>query len=107
MEKRAFKRLPVNVPARLFYGNMVYTGIVVNLSENGMFVCTKMNYPVGVLIMMAIKSGDDTLKLPIKIRRTVKPAKDLLCLENSGMGVEVLNPSREYKDFVSQTRASL
>jgi hypothetical protein len=106
VEKRESERLPVNLQARLFFGNMVYTARVTNLSESGMFICTQMTFPSNVLLIAALKAGDYTYKLPVKINRTVKPGNHPLCLEDIGMGVRLINPSKEYLDFVAQTKAS-
>lgn len=107
MEKRTFERLPVNLQLRLFYGNMVYTGIVNNLSENGMFISTKVSFPVDSVFIAIILLDTHTISIPIKIRRTVREVDQLTGNEISGLGVSLLNPSREYLDFVSTTRASL
>ena len=99
--------MPVNLQLRLFYGNMVYTGIVANLSENGMFICTKMSFPVDSVLIAIILMEEQTLKIPIKIRRTVRSNNHLNDIEDGGIGVSLLNPSKEYIDFISKTRAVL
>lgn len=106
MEKRTFQRLPVNLQSRLFYGNMIYTGIVTNLSENGMFITTKVNFPVDSVFIAIILLDSHTISVPIKIRRTVR-AEQSISNEESGLGVGLLNTSKEYLDFISKTRASL
>ncbi len=106
MEKRAFKRVPVKLQARLFYGNMVYTGLVTNISENGMFMCTKMQFPVDARLITALKAGDSTYQLPITIRRITRPGSHPVCLEDIGMGVRLLNPPREYIDFLTEAGSS-
>jgi len=107
MEKRAFQRLPVNLQSRLFYGNMVYTGTITNLSENGMFISTKMSFPIDAVFIAVILLDDHTLSIPIRIRRTVRAAEQSTDTEDCGIGVGLLNPSKEYLDFVSDTRAAL
>jgi len=107
MEKRVFQRVPVKLQSRLFYGNMVYTGIVTNLSENGMFISTKMSFPVNSIFIAIILLDSHTISIPVKIKRTVRAAEQLIHNEGSGIGVGLLNTSKEYLDFVSNTRASL
>lgn len=107
MEKRTFQRLPVNLQSRLFYGNMVYTGIVTNLSENGMFISTKVSFPVDSVFIAIILPDTHTISIPIKIKRTVKEVDQLTGNGNSGIGVSLLNPSKQYLDLVVKTRASL
>ncbi len=99
--------MPVNLQSRLFYGNMVYTGIVTNLSENGMFISTKVSFPVDSFFIAIILLDTHTISIPIKIRRTVRAVDQLTGNGNSGLGVGLLNPSKEYLDFVGKTRASL
>ncbi|MBI4683481.1 MAG: PilZ domain-containing protein [Nitrospirae bacterium] len=107
MEKRASERLAVKIQLRLFYGNIVYTGIVTNLSENGMFICTKMSFPVDSVLIAIILLEEQTLKLPIKIRRAVRSNNHLNDVEDGGIGVSLLNPSKEYIDFIRKTSGSL
>lgn len=107
MEKRTFQRLPVNLQSRLFYGNMIYTGIVTNLSENGMFISTKVSFPVDSVFIAIILLDTHTISIPIKIRRTVRTAEQLTHTEESGIGVGLLNTSKDYLDFVGKTRTSL
>lgn len=105
MEKRAFQRLPVNLQSRLFYGNMVYTGIVTNLSESGMFISTKMTFPADYVFIAVILLDTHTISVPIKIKRSVRATDHSSRAEECGIGVKLLDPSREYLDFVSRTRA--
>ncbi|HBH61361.1 MAG TPA: hypothetical protein DDX85_06420 [Nitrospiraceae bacterium] len=107
MEKRAFQRLSVNLQSRLFYGNMVYTGIVTNISENGMFISTKMSFPVDSVFIAIILLDTQTLSIPVKIRRTVKAAEHSSLNEDCGIGVGLLNTSKEYLDLVSKTKAAV
>jgi Tfp pilus assembly protein PilZ len=104
MEKRAFERLPVNLQARLFYGNMVYSGIVTNLSEKGMFISTKMGFFIESALVIVIQLSNNSLKVPIRVRRTVKANRSPEFAVESGVGVEVFNASQEYLDYVSSCR---
>lgn len=106
MEKRSCARFAAHLQARLFYGNMVYTGIITNLSDSGMFICTKMKFPVDSVLITVIQEGDHTVKLPVKIRRTFKSDHDGGYIEDSGLGVELLNPPKEYAEIVSKYRSS-
>ncbi len=105
MDKRAFERLPVNLQSRLFYGNMVYTGIVTNLSENGMFICTKMSFPVDSVLIAVILDDGNTIKVPVKIVRAVR-SNNSFSPESSGLGVGLLSNSNEYMDLLSKCRAA-
>jgi len=107
MEKRTFQRLPVKLQSRLFYGNLVYTGMITNLSENGMFISTKMSFPVNSVFIAILLLNTHTISVPIRIRRSTREADQSTGSEVSGLGVGLINPSREYLDFVSKTRAAL
>ena len=107
MEKRSFERLPVNLEARLFYGNLIYTGVVTNISENGLFIRTKMSFPVDSVLMTVLMMNGSTVDLPIKVRRIAQLKNDDPCLISSGMGVGLLNPSQQYLDYVANCRASV
>ena len=106
MERRAFNRIPIDLQARLFFGNLVYTGIVTNISEKGMFISTKMNFPSESVLVTSILINKHTLKLPIKIKRTVKSNNDNVYAGNSGIGVELLDPPGEYKRYVDSFKSS-
>lgn len=105
MEKRAFERLPVNLQARLFYGNIIYTGEVSNISEGGMFIRTRINFPVDSLLLTVLLLVDDTLKIPVKVKRTASsnnnPDKHI-----EGIGVEVFEPQEDFLDYIGKCRAS-
>lgn len=106
MERRAFKRIPVHLQARLFFGNLVYTGVVTNLSEKGMFISTKMTFPGESVLVTSILINRHTLKLPIKIKRTVKSNNNNVIPGNGGVGVEILEPTDSYKKFIDSCKSS-
>ena len=103
--RRDRERLAVSLDARLYYGSMVYTGRVSNISETGMFICTKVNFPVDVLLMASVQSGSTLFSLPIQVRRMVRPGASL-CGDESGLGVRLINPPAEYLDFVRRAGES-
>ncbi len=102
MEKRAFKRFSANIHTRLFYGNMVYTGIITNLSETGMFICTQIRFSVDSMLVATILIDRHALKLPIKIMRTVRSDKYYNCINGSGLGVILLDPPKDYLEFITK-----
>ncbi len=107
MEKRAVERLPANLQIRMFYGNMVYTGMVINLSEEGTFISTKLNFPVDSMFIVVVLQNDQTFKIPVRVRRTVKTDSHHSYKMNTGMGVKLIDPPEGYLDFVRlQDRAS-
>ncbi|MBI4848783.1 MAG: PilZ domain-containing protein [Nitrospirae bacterium] len=106
MERRTVERLPAKLPARLFYGTIVYTGTVANLSENGMFICTKVQFPVDSMFIVVVLQDGQTFKLPIRVKRVAKPSADHACIEENGIGVELVNPPQDYLEFVSKCKSA-
>jgi hypothetical protein len=95
IEKRAFERIPVNISARFYHGNIFYSGIVRNLSEQGMFIDTKKCLPSDSMFVVIIREKNDLLKVIAKVKRASRNTDTCL-----GMGVELLSPSPGYLDFV-------
>ena len=95
MEKRVHERFTVNLQARLFYGNIIYTGVVANLSEGGMFISTKINFPVDVLLLTVILLADDTMKVPVKVKRITVLDNKVHTDNSNGMGVEIFEPQHQ------------
>jgi len=95
VDKRASSRIPVNIDARFFHGNIFYSGIVRNLSEQGMFIDTKKCFPSDSMFVVIIREENYDLKVIAKVKRASTNAD--ACL---GMGVELLSPSAGYLDFI-------
>ena len=94
MEKRAFERITVNVQANFFYGKTMYTGLVTNISQNGMYIKIEVCPHFESKLEMLLPFKDEVLKVPVEISRSVKI--DDACY---GMGVKVLNLSQDYSAF--------
>jgi len=94
-EKRAFRRIPVNIYAKFFHGHMFYSGIVRNLSDRGMFIYTRKYVPLNSMFVVVIREEKDLLNIIVKVKRIEKNPDD-----SCGMGVELVMPSSGYLDFV-------
>ncbi len=105
-EKRAYRRIPANLQARVLYGNLIYSGKVTDISENGMFINTKMNCPVNVVFLLVVMVNDTVMKVPIKVKRTVKYEKNNSGYGSSGIGVELVNTPQGYLDYVNDCKAA-
>ncbi len=105
-EKRAHRRIPANLQARVLYGNLIYTGKVTDISEKGMFINTKMNFPVNAVFLMVVLINDAVIKVPIKVKRTVRIEKDYSGNDSSGIGVELVNSPQRYLDYVSNCKTA-
>ncbi len=96
-EKRAFERFPANIDARFFYGNIFYSGTVLNLSEKGMFINTKRCLPSDSMFVIIIRESNALLKVIAKVKRF---SIDGSCC--NGMGVELMSPSIDYVEFINR-----
>ena len=103
-DKREFKRLETSLQISLFYGNMIYSGMVSNLSESGMFISTKRQLPVDTMLVTSLMIDEKPLQIPIRIRRAVNAA-NALDTAASGVGVYILRSSRDYLNFLGKYRS--
>ncbi len=103
-EKRACRRIHANLQARLFYGNLIYTGTVTNLSEKGMFIRTKVQFPVNSVCITLVLVNEQVVKIPVKVKRTAAPESEYST--DCGIGVELVNAPQNYLDYVSASQAS-
>jgi c-di-GMP-binding flagellar brake protein YcgR len=95
IERRAYRRIPTNIDARFFYGNLFYTGTLLNISEKGMFINTKRYITSESMLVVIISVENELLKIIATVKRSVRNNSDC-----DGMGVEVLRPSGGYVEFV-------
>ncbi len=101
MERRAYQRTPTYLYARYFYGNLSYTGIITNLSENGMYIKTRKCLPVISKSKVLIPLIDDVLKVPVEIKRVIRMDNGMC----KGMGIELLDRSQNYLELVGSLRS--
>jgi len=105
-ERRADERFPSNLQARLFYGNMIYSGMVTNISRKGMFVSTKVRFPVNAEFMAVLLLNNRTIKIPIRVRRSVKSQNGFNSGADSGIGVEISEAPQHYLDYVGSRKSA-
>ncbi len=101
MKKRAFERIPKSIFVKFFSGNSEYPGIIMNLSEKGMFISTKVTFPLKPKLEILIPLKEEILQLHGKIKSIGKAGKIY-----NGIGVELLNPTQNYLKFVSNLKTS-
>ena len=94
-ENRSCERIQTNIDARFFYSNLFYSGTVLNLSDSGMFINTKRFLPADSMFVIIIRLETEFLKVIAKVKRIASTAGN-----SSGMGVELLSPSKSYLDLV-------
>jgi Tfp pilus assembly protein PilZ len=106
-DRRAFERYPANLQARLFYGNTIYSGMITNLSKSGMFVSTRVKFPVNSEFVMVVNLNNRSMKIPVKVRRSVKKDSDYYSKADNGIGVELLGIPQCYMEYVGACKSSL
>ncbi len=95
MSIRSSWRIPIRLHVKCFQSGKEYCGTVTNLSESGMFIDTEgMCLPEESQFEVKISLKEGDLHLPVKLNRSVKTD------DHCGMGVEILCPSGQYKDYV-------
>ncbi len=99
MQKRSFDRIFTNLDVRYFCGSIIHNGTVTNLSEKGMFIRTRMDFPFDSIFDLLIPLDEEVLHVPVKVRRIVKTDNFY-----DGIGVELLNPPQNYLKFVNNLK---
>ena len=103
-DRRAYERFPAKIDARLFFGNLIYTGKITDLSQSGMFVSTRVGFPVNSEFLMVVLVNDRTIKIPVKVRRKVKNENGYSS-GNNGIGVELVDSPQQYMDFIDNYKS--
>jgi hypothetical protein len=96
MEKGTCEIMSVEIDARFFCGNMYYSGTVSNLSTEGMHIKTERCFFLGSGLVIIIRNGKELLQVNTKVKRLTRTNG---CYD--GMDVKVLNPSKNYLDYVN------
>ncbi len=94
-EKRAFPRMPTDLFAKIYNDMQVIRGTVTNISRSGMCIKSNERLPINSDSEIFIPLMQDILDINIKVVRFI--TTDGIYY---GMGVEVLNPSKNYFDFI-------
>ncbi len=101
MGRRCCQRIPERLDVKFFVGNSLCSGIATNLSERGMCINTDMYVPCGANIKLLVVSKEKILNVMVTVKRLKLLMTDSFC---NTMGVAVLNPHREYLEFVDHLR---
>lgn len=99
MEKRSCERIDANIEVRFSYGYIFYNGIIVNMSQRGLFIRTKNRLPDNSVLLIFFRLGNDLLKLLARVKHLEKSNK-----KYEGMGIELLNPQKEYFQFLESMK---
>jgi Tfp pilus assembly protein PilZ len=98
-ERRSSERIQTNMYARFFFGNMFYSGTVLNVSDSGMFISTKRFLPADAIFVVIIRLENELLKVIANVNRIA-----LTSGNTAGIGVTLLSPSRSYLDLVGKIK---
>ncbi len=103
MDNRAFKRIPANIEVKFHCKHMDYSGTVTNISENGMYIRTdEMCSPFDSQFDILLFLEKEVMQVPVNLCRIIlSPNND------DGIGVNLLSPSDEYKQFVNSIKAAV
>ncbi len=99
MEKRAHERIPVNLGIRFLCDDSLYSGIVTNLSEKGMCINAVMCLSFNPNAKIKITLKDEDLTVTVRVKRVLMTDSFY-----DTLGIEVLNPTKEYLEFVNSLR---
>jgi len=95
MDQRRSKRISQNLKVAFSCCNKLYAGTVTNFSENGMLIDSEIGNPINSRFEILFPIGKKILKIPAMHVRLVRNE-----MQHKGMGVELLEPSQKYLDFV-------
>jgi hypothetical protein len=95
MQKRASERIPANLRLRYTCCNYEYSGAVMNLSGNGMFINSDISFPIKSSFDVFIQWKEGILKVPVQIIRIVKSRNVY-----DGIGVKLLNIPEKYMELL-------
>ncbi len=102
MEKRIFERINKKLQVKFWSGGVNYTGITTNVSEKGMFVGTKKElFPGALLDMEIILPNGDYIRIPVKVKRTMKSGNSYNDnIYGNGLGVQLVSEHPRYETFI-------
>ena len=103
MDKRAFNRVPADIEVTFHCNNMDYTGIISDISENGMFISTNdMCSPFDSQFEVVIPFKDDEINVPVNLNRIILSPDS-----RDGIGVELSDLSPDYIEMVKNIKSSV
>ncbi len=97
--RRTCERIRTNMYARFFYGNLFYSGSILNVSDSGMFISTKRILPVDAIFVVIIRLEHELLKVIARVNRITSTSGN-----TTGIGVTLLSPSRSYLDLIGKIK---
>ena len=102
VEKRSHERIHTLLDIKVLNDNTINKGLVMNLSERGVYFITGASISTGLNIELIFPLEGDELKVPVKIIRTIKTGR----LYND-FGAELLSSSQDYIEYVHTLKSSV
>ena len=94
-EKRKCERKLVRERVIYSFGNVFYSGNLLNVSKEGMFVETAYCLPVDARLTVIMKNHNIFLNLIVKVKRLVRNSGLY-----KGMGLQLTDQQRSYVEYV-------
>ena len=107
-EKRHARRITESLDAEIISGNSSYSGIIMNFSEDGLYMITATANTVVDITTSAILQLKCTL--PSGKRVTIKCEVKWFQTKSSphgvsfSMGMQIIDPPAEYREFITSLR---
>jgi Tfp pilus assembly protein PilZ len=98
-EKRVYERIPFKEEISILYGNLFYSGTVLNLSQKGMFIGTNKRFSLDSTSIIFISKKNEYMKLLTKVKQIREPDGYYY-----GIGVELLHSPKAYLEFINAIR---
>ncbi|MBC8413459.1 PilZ domain-containing protein [bacterium] len=105
-ERRTNTRKVISMNAELIAGGQSYSGIIVNMSEQGLYMVTAESgqlidiAPKSQVTLIAVLPNNEMVSMSCDIKWFQK--KEMPAWFTFKLGLEILNPPSQYREFVSQ-----
>lgn len=94
-EKRSYYRRPARIDIRFFSDSIFFSGAILDLSENGMFINTKKSLSWNEILVVLFPSENEDVQVVARVRH-IKRSND----GPYGIGVEILTPPAPYVNYI-------
>jgi Tfp pilus assembly protein PilZ len=100
-EKRFYQRCIRRLEVKYMKDEIVMTSFTGNLSEEGMFIKSKRKQPIGTILYIKLGLPNfQEIQLMGEVVRNIAVVSGHLGYSKSGIGIQLINPSQEYRKFV-------
>lgn len=102
MWMRAYERIPSNIRIKFFSGVDEYYGTVTNLSEKGMFIKTRVSFPLQPRLKILVPVKSEVMKISA-ITKSFGNSGQIY----DGIGVELVSPPQNYLEYIGSLRSGM